>query len=486
MPMPNAKSSITTRAFISYSWSSPTHVAWTINLATRLREDGVDVVLDKWDLKPGHDAYQFMESMVTDKTVTKVMMICDKAYVDKANDRSGGVGMESQIISPELYGKGTQDKFAALMTDEDDEGNPHVPVFYKGRIFIDFRAADKFEESYEQLLRWLIDRPQHIKPKLGNVPETMLQTQPVATATQSRARRAEEAIRQASSSAAGLVQEYGDTLYAELKLLGPVETTDVPFDETILSSAAAMRPYVHQLAEVVGTIARFCEDVRVWQRVLSIYEQLGTLMFREPELSRWHAYQFDAYKIVVHDAFLTVIAIALEAERFDLVRAALVRPYLVRDHDGGDKPATSDFTVFNQYVESFESRKRRLNLNRISLHADIVKETHPSGSTPSFEALMQADFVLYLSADGPQGGRRWYPLTLVYASDRFSPFPLFARAESSDYLDRITPIFGVETVEEFKQKIANVERSIRSNNMFNHRGLPVSYLANLKHLGILA
>lgn len=484
--MSKDKLSSTTRAFISYSWSSPTHVAWTVNLASRLLEDGVDVIFDKFDLKPGHDAYQFMESMVTDETVTKVMLICDQAYVEKANTRSGGVGTESQIISPEIYGKGSQDKFSALIIDEDEEGKPYVPVFFKGRIFIDFRQADKFEESYEELLRWLVNRPQFVKPKLGVVPEFILQTQPVATATQSRAKRAVEAVRQGISSAAGLLQEYGDALYAELKLLGPVERPDEPFDDTILSSVATMRPYLRQLAEVVAAATRFCEDDRVWQRILSIYEQLATLMRRDPELTRWNTHQFDAHKIVVHDAFLTLIALALEAERFDLVQMALIKAYFVREHSGADRPSTSDFTVFYQYVESLESRKRRLSLNRISLHADIFKEAHPSGSLPSFEALMQADFVLYLAANGPRSNGRWYPFLLIYASDRFSPFPVFARSESSNYLERIAPIFGVRTGEEFRQIITDVQANQRSSRMFDHHGLPVTYLANLKHLGILA
>ena len=483
--MSNDQTSKPARAFISYSWSSPTHEAWTLNLATRLREDGVDVILDKWDLKPGHDAYQFMESMVTDATVSKVMMICDKAYVEKANSRSGGVGTESQIISPELYGKGAQDKFSALMTDADEHGNPHIPVFYKGRIFIDFRAADKFEESYDELLRWLINRPQHIKPKLGSVPEAMLQAQPVATATQSRARRAEDAIRQASPGAAGFVHEYGDALYSELKLLAPVQMADEPFDETILASVASMRPYLRQLAEIVGALTRFSEEDRVWQAVLSIYEKLGTLMFRDPEIASWHSHQFDAYKIIVHDAFLTLIALTLDAERFDLAQSALSKPYLVRDHNGSDRPATSDFTVFNQYVESLESRKRRLDLHRISLHADIFKEAHPSGSIPSFEALMQADFTLYLADNVTRRTGRWYPFSLIYASNRFSPFPVFARAESSDYLTRLAKVMGLKTVEEFKQRISDAEANERSRNMFSYQGLPVTFLANLKHLGML-
>ncbi len=49
------------KLFMSYSWSSSTHEQWVIDLATELRESGVDVILDKWDLKEGHDAISFME-----------------------------------------------------------------------------------------------------------------------------------------------------------------------------------------------------------------------------------------------------------------------------------------------------------------------------------------------------------------------------------------------------------------------------------------
>ena len=93
------------RTFISYSWTSPAHGQWVMDLATQLVESGVDVILDKWNLREGHDAVQFMESMVTDPNVTKVIVISDKTYAEKADARKGGVGTESQIISPEIYKK---------------------------------------------------------------------------------------------------------------------------------------------------------------------------------------------------------------------------------------------------------------------------------------------------------------------------------------------------------------------------------------------
>jgi len=37
------------KAFVSYSWDSEEHQAWALQLAHRLRDDGVDAVLDQWD-----------------------------------------------------------------------------------------------------------------------------------------------------------------------------------------------------------------------------------------------------------------------------------------------------------------------------------------------------------------------------------------------------------------------------------------------------
>jgi SEFIR domain len=49
-----------------------------------------DVTIDKWDLKEGHDAIQFMEKMVTDPEIKKVIMVLDRRYAEKADDRKGG------------------------------------------------------------------------------------------------------------------------------------------------------------------------------------------------------------------------------------------------------------------------------------------------------------------------------------------------------------------------------------------------------------
>lgn len=90
------------KLFISYSWTNQDHETWVLNLANDLVENGVHVIIDKWDLKEGQDSYLFMEK-VSDTEIQKVLIISDKKYADKANGRDGGVGTETQIISAEVY-----------------------------------------------------------------------------------------------------------------------------------------------------------------------------------------------------------------------------------------------------------------------------------------------------------------------------------------------------------------------------------------------
>ena len=167
--------SATPRLFISYSWSSPEHEQWVLDLATELSDSGVHVVLDKWDLREGQDSIAFMEQMVTDASVSKVVMVCDKVYADKADGRSGGVGTETQIISAEVYAQKEQAKFVAVIAEKDQDGKPYVPTYYKSKIYIDLSESERYAEGFEKLLRWIFDKPLHTRPELGKPPSFIVE-----------------------------------------------------------------------------------------------------------------------------------------------------------------------------------------------------------------------------------------------------------------------------------------------------------------------
>lgn len=101
-----------TKVFISYAWESEEHREWVKALADRLLSDGIDAVLDQYDLELGDRLPQFMEQSV--RSSDYVLIVCTPAYKQKADARIGGVGYEGHIISGELFSGHNERKFMSL------------------------------------------------------------------------------------------------------------------------------------------------------------------------------------------------------------------------------------------------------------------------------------------------------------------------------------------------------------------------------------
>ena len=163
---------MTTKAFISYSHSSPGHSGWVLQLATRLRNNGVDVVLDRWNLLLGKNVATFIENGLSESNW--VLCICSQDYVQKANDGLGGVGYEKTIISADLLSDSNTNWVIPAIRH--NSGSQIVPTFLRGRLYVDFRDDRFYEDSYEELLRLLLGEPVLPIPPLGNNPfETIRQ-----------------------------------------------------------------------------------------------------------------------------------------------------------------------------------------------------------------------------------------------------------------------------------------------------------------------
>lgn len=157
-------------AFVSYSWASEEHVAWVTNLARRLRANGVDVHLDRWDLSLGHDLYLFMERYADPSA--RVLVVLSDDYGPKADHRAeqpSGVGTETTIVSPTVYRDLGGNRVIPVVPDSGTVSNdPVVPLYLVGRTWIDFRGDH--EAAYERLLRELHGAPTEAAPPLGANP----------------------------------------------------------------------------------------------------------------------------------------------------------------------------------------------------------------------------------------------------------------------------------------------------------------------------
>ena len=89
------------KAFVSYSWDDDSHKEWVAELATQLRADGVETILDQWHAIPGDQLPAFMEKEIRENDY--VLIICTPKYRSKSDERKGGVGYEGDIMTAEVH-----------------------------------------------------------------------------------------------------------------------------------------------------------------------------------------------------------------------------------------------------------------------------------------------------------------------------------------------------------------------------------------------
>lgn len=433
------------KVFISYSWSNHDHEQLVLQIATELAESGVDVIFDKWDLKEGHDSYAFMEKMVTDSEIKKVAIISDKIYAEKADDRSGGVGTETQIISREVYEQAQQDKFVVVVTERNEQGKPCLPTYYKSRIYIDLSQPDGYSENFEKLLRWIFDKPLYVKPELGAPPNFLEESESVSIGTSSAFKRLIDAIRTDKTTATGYLDEYLGIYSTNLERFR-VRLTDGDLDETTYESILAFLPARNQYVQLISVISQFQPKIEYAERVHRFIEEIICYMDRPEHVTSYNEHEFDNYKFIVHELFLCTLAIFIKNERFNLATHLVAQHYYVGGRQNyGDKNMVG-FHVIRQYMETLTHRNQRLGLRKLSLRAHMLKERCQATGI-EFKYLMQADFVAFMRAElwKKSEYERWWPETLLYLDNFGGSFEIFARYISQNYFDRVKPMLGIES-----------------------------------------
>lgn len=152
--------------FISYSHDNEEHKDWVLQLATRLRSNGVNIILDRWDLTLGRDLASFMEKGLSKSH--RVICVCSEQYIKKANEGIGGSGYEKQILTSALVKNQNTNLIIPLI--KNNLTDIQTPIFLSGRIYINFDNQILYEKNYEELLRDILNEPILPIPPLGKNP----------------------------------------------------------------------------------------------------------------------------------------------------------------------------------------------------------------------------------------------------------------------------------------------------------------------------
>lgn len=162
------------RVFVSYAGIDKDNAQWVKALAQALRANGVDARLDIFHLKPGFDLPQWMTNEVI--MADKVLLICDRFYMEKANFKKGGVGWETMIIQGDMLaqGEGTQ-KYIAIIREDSPESA--LPVYMRSKYAFNWGHGSEIDPGrLKELVLCLFDRD--TEPELGAIPDYVRETGP--------------------------------------------------------------------------------------------------------------------------------------------------------------------------------------------------------------------------------------------------------------------------------------------------------------------
>jgi TIR domain len=445
------------RVFISYSWTSQSHQDWVVALAERLVSDGVDVVLDLWELREGQDKYAFMERMVTDPSISKVLAICDRSYAEKADAREKGVGTESQIISKEIYDRVDQKKFVAIVTEYFDDGEPCLPTFFKSRKYIDTSSEEKLQTNYEQLLRFIFDKPLHQKPRVGQRPSFLVENSRLASPTASKLSLLRQAILADRSTVPALIAEYLRSYSDALENYRITNKITDNFDEKVFASITQFVSYRDEFIEFVELVAGHRDDERSYQELHEFFQAVLAYLHPPAGITSWNDIQYDNFRFILFVLFLYTITVLIKKRRFGEANLLLEQGYFDENEARYGRAALRRYSIFDQYPHTLEEdRKRRLELRFHSVTAQIVKE-QASYQGIRFDDLVETDLILYLrgilhSPGETWGHDYWRPRTAPYTEYR-GVLSLFAKASAHRVFEGIRILLGVENKDDLKSRL---------------------------------
>ena len=442
------------KVFISYSWSNSDFAR---ELAEKLTNDGIVVCFDQWDLQPGQDKYVFMESCVNDPEITKVLILCDRIYAEKANNREGGVGDETLIISSEVYEKTGQRKFIPVIIEKDEVENAYVPVYIKSRIYIDLSDGKIYGEEYEKLVRNIYEKPLYERPPLGQRPSFLDEEK-------ANLFPLKEVIRQIKKSKTenqhrNLITQFRSTYVDTLKTF----FIKSPTGEQAFQAFLDMKPVRDVFLEFIEAISE--ADFDYAECIAELFEKLYN------DISDIHTFlsntiQFsisatDIFKIHIWELFVCVTTYLRHIADYRAIYTLLTYSYYLDIQGVGGTKRYENYTKFRFYSRLIEEDYKLTTTcrNHFTILGKTICSQREKLPIYSKSAMAETDLFLYhvckaydlVDNGNPYFGKTWFPIMYVYARRENLGWQ---RLQSERFCKKIFPLFGVTSIAQLKAVIS--------------------------------
>lgn len=253
------------------------------------------------------------------------------------------------------------------------------------------------------------------------------------------------------------VRTFLDGLIQELERIAPDWNDQSEPDDQLMVALDLTPPLVCGFARLCQTIAQV-DDRQSVNELHRFFEQLLVRYDLPPRFSgSYNAWQFDFWKFMGHELFVTCVQYLLEERRWGTLTELLEREFhSPRAQEVRNTPLQS-FVHLSAHLELLRYRKNRLKLKWITVHGQTLVERHGEGGIVSCVPLagfQEAELFLFMKGEflnerGDQWAD-WIPWTSLY----YRGIPRFiSESRRKAVADEVMTVLGASSLEHMRERL---------------------------------
>lgn len=194
------------KVFVSYKWEDEAHNAWVEQFSADLRSNGIDALLDRWEVRYGDSFTDYMTSAITNSdAVLFIMTPMSVEAAEAPSGKGGALKFEVQLATAKRIA-GENFRLIGVLR-KGDKIAAHVRDFR----YVDFRDDQKYYEALISLVNDLLGLGS--KPPIGGPPTSEATKEETLGRSKGTLKKSDFAESQFTDEASSYSSEKGGYIY---------------------------------------------------------------------------------------------------------------------------------------------------------------------------------------------------------------------------------------------------------------------------------
>lgn len=239
-----------------------------------------------------------------------------------------------------------------------------------------------------------------------------------------------------------LFLDYFTSLIDDLQLIQPDFSKFSEFDDAIIDQIKKGEYITYQYIEATILASKYNDQ----DAIKAAYTFFECMLIKYDSSEK-----LDGNKYLGYEMFLGLIASLLKYERWEEISTILQIPLFIRTEY---RDFYESFIFVNKFIRSLDEwRNNRLQLNRTSISADLMKDRFEHGRLKrffTFEEIAEADYFLFMRTvchDDDDLRNTWRPIVSIYLQRKVPSY--ISRSELDSILEKVTLACGFNNSADF-------------------------------------